>query len=177
MYRSTREHANVDGLSRFPLHVVPAECNNIIDVIHDSQFDSAPMTSAQIEHETETDRVLYAVYQYTREFGQMRRLTRNSNNSSGGEMKCHYTLAAWCGLRVVVPLKLQARVLREVHAGHVGVVKMKAQARNYIVLPGLDIQNEQTAKECSSYQSVQNNPEHALLHTWPWEKSHVVGDN
>jgi len=80
------------------------------------------------------------------------------------------------GLRVVVPLKLQARVLREVHAGHVWVVKMKALARNYIWWPGLDIQTEQMP-DCSRCQSVQNTPEHALLQPWPWEKSHVPGDS
>jgi len=100
VYRSTREHANANGLSHVPRHAVPAECNSIIGAINDSQFDSVPVTSAQIERETQTDRMLYAVYQYTREFGQVRRRTRNSNTSSGGEVKYHYTMAALCGVYV-----------------------------------------------------------------------------
>jgi hypothetical protein len=36
------------------------------------------------------------------------------------------------GVRVVIPMKLQERVLDELHGGHIGVVKMKALARSHV---------------------------------------------
>ena len=39
------------------------------------------------------------------------------------------------GIRVVVPAKLQERVLLELHVGHPGASKMKAVARSYLWWP------------------------------------------
>ena len=46
---------------------------------------------------------------------------------------------------MVIPNKLQDRVLKELHDGHMGVVKMKALARSYVWLPNINAQLEELA--------------------------------
>ena len=47
------------------------------------------------------------------------------------ELTVHQGCILW-RIRVVIPNKLQERVLQELHDGHLGVVKMKALARSYV---------------------------------------------
>jgi len=82
------------------------------------------------------------------------------------------------GCRVVVPARLQKRVLDELHQGHPGVVKMKMLARGHVWWPGLDKALEQQARECGACQANKNSPARAPLHSWAWpsalwERIHV----
>jgi hypothetical protein len=70
------------------------------------------------------------------------------------------------GSRVIIPSKLQKRVLDELHEGHLGIVKMKALARIYMWWPSIDQSIEAMAKTCSGCQLIQNNPKNAPLHPW-----------
>lgn len=72
------------------------------------------------------------------------------------------------GSRVIVPQKLRARILEELHEGHIDVVKMKNLSRSYVWWPGLNSDIEQMAKQCCGCQSNQNTPEKAFLHPWEW---------
>ncbi len=54
------------------------------------------------------------------------------------------------GVRVVVPAKLRARILSDLHRDHGGVVRMKAMARSYMWWPGMDTDIESVAKSCVS---------------------------
>lgn len=82
------------------------------------------------------------------------------------------------GCRVLIPKKLQEEVLKELHQGHTGVVRMKAVARSHVWWPTLDKAIEKCAKSCESCQATKNAPAKAPLHPWtwataPWERIHV----
>ncbi|GFS17654.1 retrotransposable element Tf2 protein type 1 [Elysia marginata] len=53
------------------------------------------------------------------------------------------------GHRVIPRQKLRSQMLETFHQGHLGIVKMKALARNYFWLPGLDKDIDAMSKSCS----------------------------
>ena len=59
---------------------------------------------------------------------------------------------------MVIPNKLQYRVLEELHDGHLGVVKMKVLARSYVWWPNINGQLEELAKACGGCQQNQKMP-------------------
>ena len=82
------------------------------------------------------------------------------------------------GIRVVVPQKLRARLVEELHHDHPGVTRMKSVARSYMWWPGLDKELEECARSCVSCQAVKSAPPLASLHPWlwpekPWQRVHV----
>ena len=77
---------------------------------------------------------------------------------------------------MVYPDKLQDRVLKELHNGHLGVVERKVLARSYVWWPNINAQLKELA--CSGYQKNQNMPAKAPLHPWewataPWQRIHI----
>ena len=91
------------------------------------------------------------------------------------------TMEAGCllwGMRVVIPESCRKDVLKELHASHPGMVKMKSLACVHVWWPKIDKDIEQIVRECESCQSVRNAPPSALLHPWawpdgPWKRIHV----
>lgn len=52
--------------------------------------------------------------------------------------------------RVIAPAKQRTAVLKEIHGGNPGIVKMKAIARQYVWWPKLDMDVEKVCKECET---------------------------
>ena len=65
------------------------------------------------------------------------------------------------GNRVVIPQKIQARMIEKLHRDHPGVTRMKAIAHSYLWWPGLDKDLENCAKSCVSCQAVKMCVHHA----------------
>ena len=83
----------------------------------------------------------------------------------------------WGG-RVVIPQRLRAAVLSELHGGHLGSSKMKNLARRYVWWPGLDAELDGLARDCADCVEKRGAPAHSELHPWepaggPWERLHV----
>ncbi|XP_043191626.1 uncharacterized protein K02A2.6-like [Amphibalanus amphitrite] len=83
----------------------------------------------------------------------------------------------WGG-RAVIPQQLRARVLRELHEGHLGSSKMKNLARRYVWWPGLDAELEGAARDCAECMDKRGAPPHSDRHPWepaggPWERIHI----
>ncbi|KAG8174758.1 hypothetical protein JTE90_013147, partial [Oedothorax gibbosus] len=87
--------------------------------------------------------------------------------------------ASTAGIFDPVPLpNFQRRVLEELHHGHLGVVKMKAIARSFVVWTSIDRDIEDTAKNCIHCAEIKTDPHKAKVHYWeypskPWERIHI----
>ncbi|KRX37218.1 Uncharacterized protein T05_15600, partial [Trichinella murrelli] len=82
------------------------------------------------------------------------------------------------GSRVIIPLKARHKILKELHVGHPGVVRMKALARSYVWWPKLDSEIENLVRTCELCQQSRASPPHAPVHKWespriPWSRIHV----
>ena len=135
-------------------------------------------TSEQLEVATRQDTLLILVHRYIQEGWP-------SNTSAEWkpfrdrqlELTTQGDAVLW-GNRVVIPLKLQGRILKELHCGHPGITRMKALARSYLWWPGLDKCLERCVQDCLPCQATQNAPAPVPLHPWlwptkPWQRIHV----
>ena len=69
-------------------------------------------------------------------------------------------------------------MLKQLHVGHSGIVRMKELARSYFWWPGLDKHIEENAAQCTTCQTVRNTPPPAAVHPWewpaePWQRVHI----
>ena len=177
-YKNTTKHCNADGLSRLPVPEVRTEDIDPDDLLHMSQLEKMPVTSAQVRKETARDIVLSQACEFTMKgWPNTYDAELKPFNVRRNELSLHDGCLMW-GLRVIIPLKLRETILAELHQGHLGVVKMKNLARGYVWWPGLDNDIELLAKGCAGCQKVQHNPKSAPLHTWewpttPWQRIHI----
>ena len=72
------------------------------------------------------------------------------------------------GIRVVIPKKLQPRILCELHRGHPGMVRMKVLVRSHAWWPRLDEDIQTLASSCQQCLEGKNAPPEAPLHPWEW---------
>ena len=82
------------------------------------------------------------------------------------------------GVRVIIPNKLQDRILQSLHENHPRITRMKSVARSYFWWSGLDQDIEKTAQSCQQHQENKSNPPVAPLHPWlwptePWKRIHI----
>ena len=79
------------------------------------------------------------------------------------------------GTRVIIPCKLRPQILKELHKGHPGIVRMKVLARSHVWWPNIDKDVEGCAKACQACHSNKNAPPKAPLcpWRWPWNRIHL----
>ena len=181
VYKNTTDHANADSMSRLPLPCTepPTAAVRAVDSFHVSQFEALPVTAQRIKTETRNDSVLAEVYDYVLR-GWPTHLTNDQLRpfvARKTELTLHDGCILW-GSRVVIPASLQATILRELHEGYLGMVRMKTLARSYIWWPRLDCDIETTARACPGCQQTQKHPARAPLHPWewpaqPWQRVHM----
>ena len=180
VYRSTRDHANADCLSRLPLQQKEAMGNppdaSVFNIAQISMLP--PITSEAIQAATRTDPILGTVLRYTQNGWPLNFPTELKPYWTRREaLTIEQNVLMW-GIRVIVPKKLQNQVLQEIHNSHPGVTRMKVTARSYIWWPGLDAQIEKLANSCSACQETKNTPPKVPLHPWqwpnkPWSRVHI----
>ena len=130
-YKTTTEHCNADGLSHLPIQQKELEEMGVdsSEVFHATQFVPLPVTSEAVARETRRDPVLARVQESIVRGWSARVDGDKPYYERRNELSIHQDYILW-GMRVVIPNKLQDRVLKELHDGHLGVVKMKALARS-----------------------------------------------
>ena len=187
-YRTSKQNANADFLSRLPgsetLEDKPDEIvvmwTNEAAELNQVQLDSLPVDAIRVKQATDKDKVLSKV-KYWVQNGWPRNHEVSTEFHPWIKRKDELTVESGCllwGIRVVIPEKLQPRILDELHCGHPGIVKMKSLARMHVFWPGLDQQIEQVVQACSSCQVVQSMPAQAPVNPWawpsqPWHRIHV----
>ncbi|XP_013140048.1 PREDICTED: uncharacterized protein K02A2.6-like, partial [Papilio polytes] len=173
-------NGNADALSRLPLEghgidgASPAPDKHYLLYVD----DTLPVNFKEIALETSKDNLLSRIFGYIM-FGWPGQCAEDE--------KVFYVRRAdlyidhGCILykyRLVIPETLQKRVLVEIHDGHLGIVKMKSIARNYIYWPALDKDIESIGNKCEACRSVRDAPPRATLHPWefpaaPWQRLHA----
>lgn len=69
-------------------------------------------------------------------------------------------------------------LLKELHCGHLGIVKMKSLARSYLWWPSIDKDIEELANSCSQCLMERQSPPKSYLHVWEhpkvaWQRLHI----
>ena len=178
VYRSTDKHANADCLSRLP------NTNNKMDLdlecatVNIQQIESLYIDVKRMARATETDTDLSRVLYYTK-YGWPSNVEANlqAYHRRKQEIVTEENCLLW-GMKVIIPQKLQNIILRILHEGHPGIVRMKELARSYVWWPNINSDLEHLVKKCHSCQEQQNLPPKAILHplefpSTPWERIHV----
>lgn len=175
VYRKSTLMCHADALSRLPVVGVSQVDNFPIFSISESNTD---LNFKIITQETEKDDVLSKVYKYLKQGwpNALEPELKNfylKKNSLSVEKNC-----VFYGNRIVIPSKLYQDVLKLLHDGHIGVVRMKLLARNYCWFPGIDSQIEDKAKTCPTCQSTANITKTSDTFRWPattfpFERVHI----
>ena len=154
----------------------PAEKGN---EIHAVNCTSLPVTAKDIASRTAKDKILSrvstCVHHGTWPFPIPDELAPYHRKKE--ELTLQDGCILW-GKRVIIPQKLQSRLLDELHVGHVGVCRMKALTRSFIWWPGLDQAIEETASQGQPCKITAAMPKPVVRHPWqhpnkPWERVHI----
>ena len=175
-FRPTKQHANADSLSRLPLEdFQTTHTDKSVTLFNAQQIGTLPVQAKQLCQETANDPLLSKVLLYTKE-GWPREVDAQLLPFS--RRKLELTIESGClmwGIKVIIPNKLQGRILEELDTGHIGIVKMKALARSHVWWPGMEQQIEQMAQQCEPCQSLRNRPAPTTLQPWTWQHVHGRG--
>ncbi|KAL5496662.1 hypothetical protein EMCRGX_G012995 [Ephydatia muelleri] len=182
IYKQGVNHSNVDGLSRVPLSKVKPSASEVQSTDFTvCQLNLLPVTSKELAAATRSDPELSRLLNFTLKgwpaVHTEESMTLQPYWTRRGELTVECGCLLW-GVRAVVPRKLQQQVLKELHDGHPGMVRMKNLARSYVWWPGLDSNIEELVKSCPQCQETKSAPPKAPLHPWvwpskPWERIHV----
>ena len=172
-YKNGKEHSNADALSRLPVEDEHIESAYVVNFV-----EQLPVTADTIRKYTEKDPVLrkvcyYVVNGWPYNLDKEVIAFKHRSDTLSIERGCLIS-----GYRVVIPPDLRENILTELHGDHVGIVRMKAQARSLVWWPNIDSDIEIKGKQCLTCQLNQSNPVTAPLHPWPvadgpWERIHI----
>ncbi|PIO53247.1 integrase core domain protein, partial [Teladorsagia circumcincta] len=184
-YVKTTQFGQVDGLSRLMQKhhdsnedmVVAAVENDVSRLLKDC-IRKLPLTHDHVRESTKKDVLLRNIKSYM-ESGKWPKV--NPNLAPFFNRRETLSIIDGCLMmaeRVVIPEELQVKVLKELHVGHPGIVRMKKIARSYVYWPNLDKDCEEIVRSCSRCQEYAKNPIKAPLEAWStptgvWQRIHV----
>lgn len=171
-----------DALSRLPLEISKKQKRNEDEegsYLNYAQ-ESFPISFKDIKAQTAKDALLNKMYGFIM-YGWPAKNDLNETELFYYNRKYSLCIDQGCilwGYRIVVPNSLRNSVLKEIHEGHPGIVKMKQIARNYVWWENIDRDIEQLARECTPCRELRPAPPAAPLHSWswptePWSRLHI----
>lgn len=180
-YTSSANNLVADYFSRAPLAETSCITDNEFDIFSSLKFLNAispAVTSMNIKHETEKDTVLKTVVRYMQR-GWPRKINCETIKPY---FQCRTDLQLENGVllrghRVVIPSILRERMLKELHNTHLGIVKMKCNARSRMWWPGIDADIECYSAACATCISLRARPPREVPASWPrppgaWNRVH-----
>ena len=179
-FRTTSQHSNADALSRLPLPEAPADVPTPAELVLLIQhLEETTVTASQIRQWTLHDPVLSKVSRYVQE-GWPKKVN-DENLRPFWQRHTGLSILNDCilwGNRVYIPKQGQQHVLRELHDGHPGSLRMKTLARMYVWWFNMDKDIDQLVQNCEKCQQAKPIPPKAPLHPWqwpsrPWSRIHV----
>lgn len=168
LYRSSKEHANADCLSRLPVKGFVEVHDDEVYSIH-SVINTLPVTAHDVAKFTIKDSTLVKVLEFT--------LSGWPNYVNDPKIKPYWlrrhelsvedSCLLW-GRRVVIPDALQHVILTELHECHPGMCRMKALSRSFVWWPAIDDDIEDKVRQCEICINNQIAPKSVPLLLWPW---------
>ena len=172
-YRAGNDIPNADALSRLPLPQtnentpVPGELVHLVETLN-----SSPISVHEVKSHTAKDPVLSRIVAVVSQ-GWTNAEDVPEGWSPYVRRRNKLSIMDGCllwGSRVIVPVALRVKVLRELDENHPGIVRMKEIARSYVWWPKLDEDVERTVKECHTCQTCRHLPPTVALHPWDWPR-------
>ena len=125
-YKPGVENKEADLLSRLPIPVEVIDPNE--QTFNVDYCEALPVTAADIAKETQRDRILRRVYQYTKcGWGPNGQPVIEQYRRRASELSIENGCLLWAN-RVFIPNKLRSLILSELHEGHLGMSRMKSLA-------------------------------------------------
>lgn len=168
-HRPTEQHKNVDYFSRNP------EETYELNVIDECTFLQDNRISNICKTQTISPELLRKETSADPELSTLKETLQN------GKADVNYSInngIIFRGHRIVIPASLQPAILKELHTTHLGIVKMKALARNYVYWRKIDQDIEKIVKSCESCANYSKNPTKVPIHPWqpsskPFQRIHI----
>ena len=167
----SQDNGNCDALSRLPINDDMNIFEEEFSTVHYISENLSPINWQTVVRETKRDKILASVIRLCifgwpsdgKNLSEEERKFFVKRNELSIEENCLF----W-GVRIVIPDCLRGTVLDDLHASHLGIVKIKSLARSYMWWPGIDSDIEQVVKSCKVYLENQRAPPHVPLTPWPW---------
>ena len=152
-----------DALSRAPLQEVDPDLQDEADAFVNHTIQSLPATEGRLEEirqKQRQDDVCRLLVKYSRQgWPDQKQLTNATRPffSVASELSIERGLLLRGG-RIVVPTSMRKEVLEKLHAGHQGIVKCRARARQSVWWPGISAELQEKVASCQvcSKERVQN---------------------
>lgn len=183
-FRPSKQTACADVLSRLPL---PEESGVVEEELHSlilgvvSDVRDLNISRENIENEMSRDATASEVMEYVVNGwpGDSRKsLAHLSKFYSVKEALDVDANLLYYGDRVYIPVKLRELVLKKIHDQHVGVIRCKQLARQYVWWPGINADIDAFVRRCDTCQQCgDRKSQHPLMSwpkaTYPFERIHL----
>ncbi|KAL5473476.1 hypothetical protein EMCRGX_G027965 [Ephydatia muelleri] len=183
VFKSGKQQANADALSRLPLQTTVGDIpipEDTVLMLQALDRSNAAVSVKQIREWTSKDVGLSLVRSALKQ-GNWSIVPDNPEMSPFRKRENELSLQDDCvlwGNRVVVPQVGREAVMGILHEGHPGASRMKALARGVVWWPGMDSDLDAKVKQCQQCQENRKAPPVAPLHPWewptrPWSRLHI----